>query len=425
MRKSSSSRFFFCFQDGPPECKECQKAPKFICPWCDGDGVNLCECVSCGKSYVYDEKQCEFRGSKQVQGCVCGDPRFFRSVVPLKCSSCHQWCYLEPGSSCLLCDRTYTRVADHAGHFEDKHPVAAALEKEEQLEKMKKTGARLKNDRNEVDRLKRSLVFTSASATRLVKNSLDGVQKNLRSVSKYVDKAVADNKHDTEKLEMRMANRPLKWQNKFLRTVPESRGLVPNPVCISCPYVGRGEYVAHLQSEQHVVQAYPLLVAEQLLQSLGRFAQAIIDIILEYSVDAPYSEFRVTPTAGPPFKITLDELLPFLHQRSTKKKRKPFQADQEGARKYRKVSWHYVGAKPMKAKPWCKKTYGKKWCNAFLNGGICHCGPDASVAPKFNNVYGVPIHSLTRDSPARFAGTKVYSCLPVLSTFLSAPTQMV
>ena len=214
------------------------------------------------------------------------------------------------------------------------------------------------------------------------------------------------------------------WNNIFLRAVPGEL----NPVCISCGYGGR-EYVAHLQSEQHVVQAYPLLVAEQLLQSLGRFPQTIIDIILEYSVDAPCSEFTVTPTAGPSFKITLDELLPFLHQRSTKKRRKPFQGDQEGARKYRKV-WHYKEAKPRKAKPWCKKG---ETCYAFKIGGVCRCGPNnASVAPKFTKMTSFdtltrdsPRKRRWRDSPARLAGTKVHSCLPVLSTFLSAPTQMV
>ena len=121
--------FFFCFQDGPAECKECQKAPKFICSGCGR--VNLCECVSCGKSYVYDEKQGKFRGSKQVQGCMCSDPRFFRSVLPLKCS-CHLWSYLEPGTSCLLCAKTYKRVGDHAGHFETQHSDIAKKENEKQ-----------------------------------------------------------------------------------------------------------------------------------------------------------------------------------------------------------------------------------------------------------------------------------------------------
>lgn len=408
--------FFFCFQDGPAECKECQKAPKFICSGCGR--VNLCECVSCGKSYVYDEKQGTFRGSKQVQGCMCSDPRFFRSVLPLKCS-CHLWSYLEPGTSCLLCAKTYKRVGDHAGHFETQHSDIAKKENEKQLKKMIKRGDDLKKLCNETNRLQVRLYdATFYDASRPVsgaRKNLLNARKNLLRMSKHMDDELADHKKDTDKHKMRMANRSLMWNNIFLRAVPGEL----NPVCISCGYGGR-EYVAHLQSKQHLVQAYPLLVAEQRLQSLGRIPQTIIDIILEYSVDAPYSELAVTSTAGPPYKITLDELLPFLHQRSSKKRRKPFQGDQERARKYRKVSWHYVGAKPMKAKPmkaklWCKKQKGET-CYAFKMGGICLCGPDnASVAPKFSELSYVDY--LRRDAPDRLAETTVHSNLPALSAF--------
>ncbi len=213
-----------------------------------------------------------------MQGCKCSDPRFFRSVVPLKCFLCHQWSYLEPGCSCALCDRTYKRVAGHTGHFEDQHFDVAAEERKEQLKKMKKTGTLLKNLLNEINRLNGRLEDASAASDSApFSKNMNGARKNLQKTSKHMDNAVANHNQAREKLEMRIAKRSLKWHNKFLRRVPGST----RTVCISCPYIGRGDYVAHVHSKQHILQAYPLLVAEQLLQSLGCFPQTIVDMIVE------------------------------------------------------------------------------------------------------------------------------------------------
>ncbi len=336
---------------------------------------------------------------------MCSDLKFFEPVVPLKCCRCHQWSYLEPGSSCTLCERTYKTGGGHTRHFEDQHSNIADEENEEQLKKLKKGGDLLKKLCNEVNQLKGTLlrdvnIYDASTFAPRITNSLNGARKDLQKLFEHVNNAAADHNQNTKMLKMQNAKLQLQWHNRFLRT---ARSVT---VCISCSYTGR-DYVAHLHSKQHVVGAYPLLVVEELLQEAGKsqgslkllVPQTIIDIILEYSVDAPFPEFEVTPIVGPKFKIALDELLPYFHQRSTKKRRKPNQGNQELARKYRKIWYgYYIEAK---VKPWCKGGT----CFPFKYGGICRCVPKGTVAPMFAKV----LDHLTRDSPERLARTTVHS----------------
>jgi len=195
---------------------------------------------------------------------MCSDLKFFEPVVPLKCCRCHQWSYLEPGSSCTLCERTYKTGGGHTRHFEDQHSNIADEENEEQLKKLKKGGDLLKKLCNEVNQLKGTLlrdvnIYDASTFAPRITNSLNGARKDLQKLSEHVNNAAADHNQNTEMLKMQNAKLELQWHNRFLRT---ARSVT---VCISCSYTGR-DYVAHLHSKQHGVKAYPLLVVEELLQ---------------------------------------------------------------------------------------------------------------------------------------------------------------
>lgn len=279
-------------------------------------------------------------------------------------------------------------MAGHTGHFEGKHAKVADSETRKQLEEVEKTAARLNDFGDDLNRLKRGVgKFVTPVKLNVV------LQKYLQSASEKLTKAIALQNQDAAKIKMVLAKKPLEWHNMFLRKVPCEGCLVHErePLCISCWYQG-GDYVTHILSKRHVFSAYPLLVAEQLLQEAGQVQgslkllvpQTIIGVILEFLVPAPeprYNkqlrkwvdpEFIVTHYTenDPPIKIALDKLLPHYHKRSNMKRRKNYQGNQELARKYRK-NWYYVEPKPMKAKPWCKK--GAKPCYAFTyTGGVCH-----------------------------------------------------
>ena len=100
------------------------------------------------------------------------------------------------------------------------------------------------------------------------------------------------------------------------------------------------------------------------------FPQVIVTTILEYLVPL-HPRWVVDPNSA-----YLDGLSPYAHQRSALKRKKRFQADPELAQKHRKV--RHVQANPVQAKAWVslKVTCA---CGAFDKGGICRCGPHASV----------------------------------------------